>query len=386
MPEMLFEETVKEAAGWMSVKESRIEFPTTRITEVTDLLYNHTYNGRRLQSHEREYLIREALTTEDFPLLFADVLDRQLLAAYKDIEPVWKNFVKISTVRDFKTAKRFATWGGDQLLAEVTEKGEYLASPRNEIEYQIAVLKRGRQFDISWETLINDDLGALRDTPERFARAVRRTEHRLVSAIYASDWGAAGTHVEGTGGVLYETGVNATASAASPLTIANLEAGVQTMNSFVDLVGEPIMATPKFLVVCPALEMTARAILTSAVYQMTTAAAIPMPTANVIATMGLQLLVDKYLPIVNAGANDQDTQWYLFADPADLAAIEVAYLSGHENPELAMKNSDKVSVGGGPISPFDGDFATDNVFYRVRSIFGVAKLDWRGTYMGGYVV
>ena len=165
------------------------------------------------------------------------------------------------------------------------------------------------------------------------------------------------------------------------------------MNQFTDIGGEPIMATPKYLVVCPALEFTARQILTSAVVQRlagaTTIAGVPDPyygTSNVITQVGLQLIVDKYLPIVNAAANDTDTQWYLFSDPSDVAALEAAHLSGHENPEIAMKNSDKVSVGGGPISPFDGDFATDNVFYRVREVFGAAKMDWRGTFMGGYIL
>jgi len=388
MPELqLFEETIREAAGFMSNRDRGISFPEERIAEVSDLIYNGTIRGRRLSSTERAFRVEEALTTSDFPLMFGDVLDRQLLAAYKAVEPAWKPFTKMSTVKDFRTAYRFATYGSDQYLPRVGEKGEYLASSLDELRYYISVLKYGRQIDLSWEAMINDDLGALRDIPERFARAAMRTEHRIMSTLYASDVGA---HVEGAGGNLYQLGVNCNyaASADCPLTIANLEHGVQTMNQFTDIGGEPIMATPKFLVVCPALEFTARQILTSATKQWTDGAgAISVhPTANVIATIGLQLIVDKYLPIVNPAANDTNTQWYLFSDPNDIAALEAAHLTGHESPEIAMKNSDKVTVGGGPISPFSGDFATDNVFYRVREIFGGAKMDWRGSFMGGYVV
>jgi hypothetical protein len=78
------------------------------------------------------------------------------------------------------------------------------------------------------------------------------------------------------------------------------------------------------------------------------------------------------------------TAWYLVADPRDIAAIEVDYLVGHERPEICMKASDKVSISGGSISPMDGDFATDNVFYRVRDVFGANRLDWRACYMGGH--
>jgi len=172
------------------------------------------------------------------------------------------------------------------------------------------------------------------------------------------------------------------------LTIGNLEAGFQRMQEFTDINGEPILNRPLYLVVPPALEFTARQILTSAVKMWVATgdadvAAAPYPTNNVIAQMGLQLVVDPYLPIMNV--TDPDTQWYLFANPNDIAALEVAHLQGHEAPEICMKGSDKVSVTGAPMSPFSGDFATDNVFYRVRHIFGGTALDWRATYMAGAV-
>jgi len=336
-----------------------------KLKETIDLLSN----ARGLPPHRREYLLREALTTSDFPYLFGDVLDRQVLASYKAVEPAWKPFTKMSTVNDFKTAYRFAITGGDQYLDEVAEKGEYLASERDEARYSLAVKKYGRQFDISWETMINDDLGALKDTPERFARAAVRTEHRLVTNAYARN------------AVLYVAARNVGAGA---LTVGNLETGVEAMTSFQDANNEPIMNRPKYLVVPPGLEMTARQILTSTVKQWTEGAVgvpVAYPTANVISQVGLQLIVDPYLAIY--GGADLATQWYLFADPKDIAALEAAHLSGHERPEICMKASDKVTVGGGAINPMSGDFATDNIFYRVRLCFGVTRLDWRATYMGG---
>ena len=55
-------------------------------------------------------------------------------------------------------------------------------------------------------------------------------------------------------------------------------------------------------------------------------------------------------------------------------------LAGHERPEICMKASNKVSVGGGDVGPMTGDFETDNIFYRVRDVFGCNRLDWRATY------
>ena len=354
-----------------------------KLRETIDLLSN----AGGLPPHRIEYLIREAITTSDFPYLFGDILDRQVLASYKAVDPVWKAFVKMSTNRDFKTSRRFAITGGDQYLPEVAEKGEYLASERTEDYFDLLVKKYGRQFDISWESLINDDLGALKDTPERFAMAAVRTEHRLTTGQYVHDSGGAGTHA--ASGQLYSTAAGEINETDALLAIASLETAVEAMASFLDANGEPIQNRAKFLVVPPGLEMTARQILTSAnKYKLATGDADtvlgPFPTANVIAQYGLTLIVDPYLPVLDPVTANGLTAWYLFADPKDIAAIEVAHLRGHERPEICMKASDKVNIGGGLIGPLEGDFATDNVLYRVRLCFGATTLDWRATYMGGH--
>lgn len=123
-----------------------------RLTEVINLLTN----ANHLAPHKHEYLLREALTTSDFPYLFGDVLDRQVLAAYKAVEPVWKAFTRAGTVKRIYPqvgGYRFAITGGGQYLGEVAEKGEYLASDRDETRYSVYVKKYGRQFDISWESI-----------------------------------------------------------------------------------------------------------------------------------------------------------------------------------------------------------------------------------------
>ena len=351
--------------------------------------YDLLGNVRKVPAHRHEYEIREAMTTDSFPLMFADVIDRQLLAAYVAIDPMWKMYMRVKTVNRLHPwigAKRFAITMSGMYLGEVPEKGEYLALKKTEKKYDIYAKKYGNQIDISWEAVIADKLGALKDTPSEFAWLAANTEHYNAVNLYANDLNILGTHALGD---LYDDTTAGEINATTlPLTIANLEATVAAMQAFRHPSGQPMRNKPKYLVVSDGgLEFTAQQILTSASkmwLDYTTREAGPinyaMPTTNVIAQYGLELIIDPWLSIAGLDGYTANT-WYLFADPGNIAAIECDYLEGHERPEICMKASDKVTLGGGAINPMSGDFATDNIFYRVRQCFGANKLDWRATFI-----
>ena len=359
-----------QPAGEVAVNESAL-------SALIDLMDNK----QRWAPHRHEYLLKEVITTSDFPYLFGVAIDRQMLALYRNTQADWRSWFKMGRVPNFNTHTREKVQGNDTVLPLVVEKGEYLVAPMSDARYSIAAKKYGRQFDISFEALINDSMGAFSNIPERFARAVLNSEAFLATSTYAS---AAGPNVGLFGTPITDVdGQLVTNQGVLPLTIANLETTCQLMSLQTDVNGTPIMVRGVHLVVPPQLEFTARQILTSANKQWLDTAAgaiIPMPTSNVISQYGLQLHVDPWLPVVDATGTD-DSTWYLFADPAQGAAVEFVYLSGYESPEVCMKNSDKVPVGGGgPLSPFSGDFATDNIFYRVRHIMGADQMDPRFAY------
>ncbi|MCK9591873.1 MAG: Mu-like prophage major head subunit gpT family protein [Methanoregula sp.] len=348
------------------------------IIRAKDLIQNRA--GLRPNAHKA--MLEEAITTSDFPYLFGQVIDRQLLANYKAVYADWRSYIKVTTVPDFNTVRREKLHGSDNYLDVVPEKGEYLPVKPVNCRYTYNVKKYGRQFDISWESMINDQLGAFQDIPQRFATAALRSEARFATSLYAASTGDGNSSLFGA--TITDCGQAVTNLGVLPLTIANLETTMELMAAQTDPNGEPIGVMPKHLVVPPALEFTARSILTSANKMMTyggddESAAVPWPTTNVIPQMGLQLHVDPYIPIIDT--THGTTSWYLFADPSQGAAMEMGFLRGHESPEIVMKGSDKVLVGGGAVSPFDGDFATDNVMYRVRHVFGGAPLDPRFAYL-----
>ena len=367
--------------GYHSLTEMRKpEDWDRRLKEATSLLMNES----RMPIHRQKYLLQESLGTADFPYLFGEVLDRSVLAGYQAIEPEWKKYMRTDTVNQLYPltgAQRFAISNSGMTLDQVPPKGEYNALKKSEVKYDIYAYKYGNQLDIEWEAIIADSMGALKKTPQEFAWLVANTEHYHAVNCYAND---VGTHATG---FLYQVAAPESNAGVLPLTIANLETTVGLMQAFRHPSGQPMRNRPKYLVVSDGgLEFTARQILTSANKQWLYGGddealyASPMPTTNVIAQYGLQLIVDPWLSIAGTDGYTKNS-WYLFADPNNIAAVECDYLAGHEQPEICMKASDKVSLTGGPLSAMTGDFATDNILYRVRQCFGANKLDWRATYI-----
>ena len=323
------------------------------------------FSGRRSPAH-----LQEAMTTSDFPQLFGDVLDRMLLANYLEAPASYKAYMKTSTVRDFRTVKRFAIDGAEATLSVVPQDTEYPESSVADSQYSYAVQKYGRRLPFSWETIMNDDLGAFRDMVERMGRSARRTEERFATDLFVNSTGPDPTFFS-AGNLNIITGNPA-------LSIAGLQTGMTTLQTQLDSEGEPILNNGVILVVPPSLEVTAMNILNATEIRPQTSggatAAQTLVVGNWIAPR-ITLAVNYYLPIVNTTSGT--TAWYLFADPnQSRPAAEIGFLAGHEQPEVFVKNSDQVRAGGGgDTDPLGGNFDTDSIHYKVRHVFGGTLLD-----------
>jgi len=334
----------------------------TRLGEAAQFLAD-VYDGRR-----PTYQLREALSVADFPLLFADVIDRQLLAAYQAPAFRWDRFVRSATVNDFRTVKRFRIDGGDDILNQVGAGAPYPEADLDETQFNYEVAKYGRDIPIHFETLINDDLGAFQDLPQRLARAVQYSEARFVSTLYVD---ASGPHASfyTAGNLNVGTGV---------LNIANLQTAITTMGAQRNpKTNEPILVRPSVLVVPPALEIVALQIVRSQLLIGQGANAAPVPQLNILPEYQLDVVVDPYIPVVASTANG-NTSWFVFGEPSNGAALEFGRLRGHEAPELMVKRAAFDSIGGGAdVMTLD---ERDARTYRVRKVFGGVRLDPRFTY------
>lgn len=312
--------------------------------------------------------LQEAMTTSDFPYLFGDILDRQLLAAYREAPATWQNYTKRSTVRDFREVKRFGVYGADQVLDAVPEQQEYKGTKIDEDSpFTFSVKKYGRKLSFSWEAFVNDDLQALEDGPVRLGRAARRSEQKFVTQMYVD---ANGPHAS------FYTGGYANIITGNPaLSVAGLQTGLEILAGKTDQNGEPIEIEAVELVIPPTLEVTALNILHALTIELSEKGGTSnrkLTSANWLKSK-FRINKDPYIPIVASAANGK-TSWFLFANPDNgRPAMELGFLRGHEEPEIFMKAPNAMRVGGGPAEEFD--FETDTREHKVRHVFGGTRED-----------
>jgi hypothetical protein len=333
---------------------------------------------------KREYLLKEAETTTDFPYLFGTVLERQLYAKYKAADPDFRSYIKVGTQNDFRPSWLIGVYGMTSQLSSVAQRQEY-KQDSNLADGKVAIqlAKYGAEFGLSWEAMINDDLGAFSDIAERFALRAMRSEYRFATSLFAS---ASGPHASLFGAPIAHPidGVNVTnLFSSSTFGIDKLATAAATMRRFTDSDGEPVIFDGFELVVPPALEipmlqaLNPANIIQSAGDATSGAKAIIRSSSNTVPQLNITGHVNPYLPLIDTSGN-ADKTWYLFGKLSNAGyAARMNFLRGHETPELCMKNPNKISLGGGTMSPLEGDYESDSIRWRIRHVFGGTQVDPR---------
>lgn len=307
--------------------------------------------------------LKESGTQSDFPNILANVMYKVLIAKFRGVNSPWKQYTTQSDLSDFKQANRVIVSEAPDLV-EIQDDGQYTDSSITDYNYGIQLKTFGRTFTVGRKTIINDDLNALRKQPERFGRAAGRIlAKRVVNAIegdglmYDGSRMFAVAHLNSANTSLTNDAAGATA----------VQAGITAIENSVDPdTNEKYGITARYLVVGTGLRFIAQQLTRSAqIWPVSTSGG---SAQNVIS---LEPLVEPFLT--------STTAWYVMADPADLPVVEVGFLNGKETPDLLMKRADTVNMAGGE-DEYGYDF--DEIFYKVRYDFAVARAQWQGIYRG----
>lgn len=315
--------------------------------------------------------LQEAMTRSDFPLLFADILDRQMLGSYRETQPTWQAYARRSVVPDLRKVKRFAQDGAEGRLDEVDELEEYKQRKLSERKDEFSVRKFGNRLDLSWEAMINDDFDNFMKIPERLARAARRTEAFFATSLFVN--------TEGPDSNLYKAGFENILTGNPELSIESIQAAITQLSKAVDFDGEPILIDVVTLVVPPALKVVAENIVNATEIWATNNGGTANEKLRVANWMksGINIQVEPWIPHIATKKNG-DTSWFLFGAPTDgRPALELGFLRGNEEPALYERLPTARRVGGGGGDAMEA-FEDDSRAWRVRHVIGGVQLTGTG--------
>ena len=284
-----------------------------------------------------EVFTRAAHTSSDFPLVVSNAANKVALDTYKAAESPLKTLCRQRTLPNFKESNAIRL-GDMGRLEPLSEDGEIKATSRAENGESMRLKTFARGLTVTRELLINDDLGMLGDMTAALGEAAAQTEaDELVKLLTGNPAMSDGTPV-------FDASRGNVGAAGAPSVTALTETR-KTMRTRKGMDGKTIIAVaPRYLLVSAALETEAEKVLAS----------IQPNKADDVNPFGgkLSLLVEPRLP---------DDFWYVFADPARLAAMQYAYLSAAQGVQIQRTEA----------------WDTLGLKFRAFLDFGAGWLDWR---------
>lgn len=253
--------------------------------------------------------------TADFATLLENAMNKELLRRDAREASGIRLVAFKGRANDFRPQNRYRG-GAFPVLQDVNEHGEFKsgAMPDGARE-SLTIATKGSITRITRQALVNDDLGAFERVVELAGEAVNATIAKQLQTTLENPGNLS------DGNAVFSIARGNLAAAGAALSETTLTAAKLAMRNQVDLTGEKAGVTPKFLLVPPALEVTAQKLLSTV--QAT-------KTADVNPFAGtLDLIVESRLT--------SQTAWYLFADPNAVRALEYAFLDGAEGGQIETK-------------------------------------------------
>jgi hypothetical protein len=281
--------------------------------------------------------IREAVGSEEFANLLGANIAKRLQAAYAGVPGEYNRYCSILEVSDFKSQTIIAISDADD-LEKVLEGQQYKETSFAESTVSYRVYKYGKVLTVPWEMVKSDDMTGVNRMVDSMGRAARRTVAKFAASLLA--------------------GTSASTAVTSALSKSSLEAAITEFMTRKDANNNPLGVVPKYLVVPPALKWTALELLNSTMIVVAGSTDKVLGASNALQGV-LEPVVDPFLTDTN--------DWFLVADPAELPGIEIAFLRGYRDaPAILRKKTDSTE---------ELDFDTDSYVYKVRHVFGGARVN-----------
>jgi phage major head subunit gpT-like protein len=295
------------------------------------------YDGpRRLTASTLRPILAAAWATHEIAGILSATVNKFLLAGFDSVENAWRNISAVRSVNDFKAVSSYRL-NGAFTFDKVSNGGELKNAKATDEVRTISADTYGIMTSVTRTDLINDDLGALTSVPQRIGRGGALKLNDVFWASFLDD------------SAFFTVAKGNKKTSATALGLAGLKEALGLYRKLKDTDGKPMAVQPRVLLVPVDLEITAAELMNSV--QISSGNTSGQPSTNVFA--------GRY-EVVSSTYLTDTADYYLLASPADMPAMEVAFLNGVQSPIVETA---------------EADFNTLGVQMRGYFDFGVAKAE-----------
>lgn len=257
-----------------------------------------------------------------FPAIMDQTIKKSIVELYNHVPTTFQEFTTKGTLSDFKeTADHEYVIGGVGDFLKVPENGEiHHDSPKTELMPSRKLDTYGKQFSMTRQAFINDDIGFLTRVPGLYATAAKKTIDKQVYKILFDN----ATIFDGT--ALFSTNHKNLIGTGSKPTQASIQEIILQMQKQTDQFGEAIYVTPRTIVVPVGYEFDL-----AVIFKSTQVTGSGNNDINPLYNYPLQIVQS---PILNALAGKNACPWFMIADQSSARGIQVDYLNGQETPTV----------------------------------------------------
>lgn len=292
--------------------------------------------------------------TAAFPAILDNAINKAYVEGHKNVAVTFDQWTKKGTLKDFKTADNNYLAGPAGEFLEVPEGGELKHDVFGDEKRPTRKLKTyGRQFTLTRQAFINDDIDLVTRIPAKYAASARKTINKQVYQILVNNPAV----YDGT--VLFSKAHGNLMTTGTGITQASMQSMIMALQNQKDEFGEAIIVRPATIVVPAGMAFDIYTLFNSPMIN---------TAGNTQAVNPLYRFADRIQiiedPTINVlcGGFGNVMPWYLLGSRDDTDFIEVDYLNGQEIPNIRRMETP----------------GTLGFVWDIYLDWGISVMDWRG--------
>lgn len=302
----------------------------------------YSSTSRYARSHETP--------TALFPAIVDDAMEKAITSGYEHLPVTYDKISTKISVKDFKEHRHLYSYGGTTRRFEKLPEGGEIKHDNITMAQLPSVHTEtyAKQWTMTRELMVNDDIGLVAEIPRAFGEAYRQTINDMVYDAYLKNQNC----FDGTPLFSGEKGHKNMLGTGTTVDGDAYNDMLRILQSQTDQHGDRIPFRPAFILVPSAMEKAA--------YTLFNSPTINMPdntqAANPYYHYGTRVIVDA---TIDARCEGDTTPWFLFAEGK--FPVELAYLNGNEGlNRRAMQVPGQLGI----VFDFWGDVAVNITDFR----------------------